>query len=104
LTCILSHLIPNHTRLIIAKNLRKGKDKPISELDMQMPLLNPELSRHKITSKFKTQSCFSALWFGMLHKPVNIRVDVGWVFARDHEATNFSISNWFQIPAPPEST
>jgi hypothetical protein len=58
-----------------------------------MPLVNPEMSCREITSEFKAQSSFSTLRFGMLHKPVDNRVNVGGVFARDHEATNFSISN-----------
>lgn len=48
-------IIPNCTRLIISKHLKKGKNKPIWELDMQMPLENPEMSRRDITSEFKTQ-------------------------------------------------
>lgn len=58
------------------------------------------MSRREITLEFKAQSrFFLTLWFGMLHKPVNNRVNICGVFARDHEAANFPISNWFQIPA-----
>lgn len=35
----------------------------------------------------------------MLYKPVNNWVNVGRVFARDHETTNFPVSNWLQSPA-----
>lgn len=66
---------------------------------MQMPLVNPEMCQPEITLDFKVGSRFSALRFGMLYKPVNNRINVGGVFAWDHETANFSVSNWFQIPA-----
>lgn len=41
----------------------------------------------------------SALWFGMLYKPIDNWVDVGRVLAWYHEAANFSVRNWLESPA-----
>lgn len=40
----------------------------------------------------------SVRWLGMLYEPIHNMVDVGWVLAWDHVATDFSVSDRLEIP------